>query len=158
MVFRKNLNASKPSEHPPHFSVGNRALSTHPNQFFWTVKTCKVTGIVPRSFATFGSSSSSQLPALLSRLLAMSRRKLRSPHLLTRHSSLISTIPTSRPIPLPTVRRWRSDPSRFPCGSHGSPRPVYSHRSPGLPHTFSRVVQALMRLLQVAPSRCYGLF
>ena len=51
-----------------------------------------------------------------------------------------STLRTVRPIPPPTVRRWRSDPSRFPCGSVGQSSSCTSRWSSWLPYTYSRVI------------------
>ena len=50
--------------------------------------------------------------------------------LLSSHKLDLVHNPTSRPILPSTVRRWRSDSSRFPCDSRGSPRPAYSRGSP----------------------------
>ena len=67
------------------------------------------------------------------------------PHSLILLLAFLSSL--SRPQSGPPVWSFPPDypsvevgPSQSPCGFRGSPRPVYFHRSPGLPYTHSRVV------------------
>ena len=133
---------------------GSLVLSSQPQSDFLPVPTCKH-GDCSHNFRRYISSTSCSLELTLyrlpsSRLLAIRARVgrlLASPYPLTLLfallSSLISSIiRTSHPILPPRLSVGGGRTVPVPVYSRGSPRPVYFHRSPGLPYIYGKVVTA----------------
>ena len=132
--------------------VGAEFYHHSPNQFFNLFQRV-ITRIIRRTFRRYIITSGSPEPVTyrlsLSRILAIRARVghlKASPYsltlLLALHQSLISsTIRTFCPI-LPRLSVGGDRTVPVPVHARGSPQPVYSRRSPGLPSIHSRAVTA----------------